>query len=83
MKEKQHCVKTVHAEENSVAQAAMNGTNINYAILYLTSNTYLSCFKIIANCGIKKIYFGEFYKDERIFEFAEKTGIELIDMSQF
>ena len=83
MMENQHCVRTVHAEVNAVAQAAMNGTNINDASVYLTSSPRWSCFKIIANCGIKKIYFGEFYKDERIFEFAEKTGIELIDMSQF
>ena len=27
MMENQHCVRTVHAEVNAVAQAAMNGTN--------------------------------------------------------
>jgi len=82
MMENQHCVRTVHAEVNAVAQAAMNGTNINDASVYLTTSPCWACFKIIANCGIKKIYFGEFYRDERIFEFAKKTGIELIDMSK-
>tara|TARA_B100000749_G_scaffold213548_1_gene168387 strand:+ start:3396 stop:3821 length:426 start_codon:yes stop_codon:yes gene_type:complete len=83
MMENQHCVRTVHAEVNAVAQAAMNGTNINNASVYLTSSPCWSCFKIISNCGIKKIYFGEFYRDERIFKFAKETEIELIDMSKF
>ena len=83
MMENQHCVRTVHAEVNAVAQAAMNGTNINNASVYLTSSPCWPCFKIISNCGIKKIYFGEFYRDERIFKFAKETEIELIDMSKF
>ena len=82
MMENQHCVRTVHAEVKAVAQAAMNGTNINDASVYLTTSPCWACFKIIAYFGIKKIYFGEFYRDERIFEFAKKTGLELIDMSK-
>jgi len=33
---------------------------------------------MIANAGIKRIVYGEFYRDERIFEVARKVGIELV-----
>ena len=77
-----HCVRTVHAEVNAVAQSSMNGTNINNSSIYLTASPCWPCFKILANSGIKKIYFGEFYRDNKIFTFAQETGIELIDMSK-
>jgi dCMP deaminase len=33
---------------------------------------------MIANAGLSKIVYGEFYRDQRIFEFAQKLGIELV-----
>ena len=32
---------------------------------------------MIANAGISEIYFGEFYRDERIFDVAQRLGIRL------
>ena len=37
---------------------------------------------MIANAGINKIYFGEFYRDERIIELAKKLDIQLSDLSK-
>ena len=36
---------------------------------------------LFANAGISRIGFGEFYRDQRIFEIATRLGIELVDMS--
>lgn len=77
-----HCVRTVHAESNAVAQAAKNGVAIDNAEIYVTASPCLTCFKLIANCGIKKVYYKEFYRDERINEYAKETGIELIYMGK-
>ena len=38
------------------------------------------CFKLIANSGIRRIYYGEFYRDERSRQVAEQIGIELVDL---
>ena len=35
---------------------------------------------MIANSGIGRIVYGEFYRDERIFQVAQKLGIELVDL---
>jgi dCMP deaminase len=73
-----HCVATIHAEANAILQAAKNGVRIEGAEVYITASPCWSCFKMLANTGIKKIYYGEFYRDERIFDVAKRLGIELI-----
>lgn len=76
-----HCVATVHAEANAIIQAAKNGVAIDGAELYTTASPCWSCFKLLANAGIRRVYFGEFYRDERSLEVARKIGIELVDLS--
>lgn len=75
-----HCVATVHAEANAIVQAARNGVRIDGATIYTTASPCWPCFKLIANAGCTRIVFGEFYRDERIFEYAKKIGIELSAM---
>lgn len=82
MMEDRHCVATVHAEANAIIQAAKNGVNINGSSIYTTASPCWNCFKLIVNSGIRCIYFGEFYRDERIFEVAKELGIELVDLSK-
>ena len=76
-----HCVATVHAEANAIIQAAKNGVRIEGAELYTTASPCWNCFKLIANAGIRRIYYGEFYRDTRSIEVATRVGIELIDLS--
>jgi dCMP deaminase len=73
-----HCVATIHAEANAIVQAARNGVRIEGAEIYITASPCWSCFKMIANAGIVAIFYGEFYRDERIFSVAEQLGIRLV-----
>ena len=75
-----HCVATVHAEANAIIQAAKNGVAIDGAELYTSASPCWGCFKLIANSGIRRIYYGEFYRDERSREMAVRLGIELVDL---
>ena len=77
MMENGHCVATIHAEANAIIQSAKNGVNIDGATIYVTASPCWNCFKQIANSGIRRICYGEFYRDERIFQVAERIGIEL------
>ncbi len=76
-----HCVATIHAEANSVLQAARNGVRIDGADLYTTASPCWPCFKLIANAGIKRVVYAEFYRDDRIFDVARRLGISLVDLS--
>ncbi len=78
--ENDHCVRTVHAEANAIIQAARHGTRLEGAEIYVTASPCFNCFKLIANAGIRRIYYGEFYRDERVHRFAEELGIEMIHL---
>jgi dCMP deaminase len=77
-----HCVRTVHAEANAIVQAARNGMRIDGASITVTASPCWGCFRLIANAGIVRIVFGEFYRDQKIFDVSQKLGIELVDFSK-
>jgi len=77
-----HCVRTVHAEANAIVQAARHGMRIEDASIYVTASPCWGCFRLIANAGIVRIVFGEFYRDQKIFDVSQKLGIELVDFSK-
>jgi dCMP deaminase len=79
--EEGHCVSTVHAEANAIIQAARNGVSIGGAELYTTASPCWPCFKLVANAGLSRVYYGEFYRDERSIQVAREAGIALVDLS--
>ncbi len=78
MMESDHCVQTVHAEANAIVQAARNGVRLDGAMIYVTASPCWGCMKLIANAGLSRIVFGEFYRDQRIFDVATKLAIDLV-----
>lgn len=78
--EEGHCVRTVHAEANAIVQAARSGTSLEGAGIYVTASPCFSCFKLIANAGIRRVAFGEFYRDEKIFAFSQQLGVDLVEV---
>ena len=76
--ENDHCVRTTHAEVNAVVQAAKHGVSTEGCSAYVTASPCWHCFKILASAGIRRIVFGEFYRDERIFEAASLLSIEIV-----
>lgn len=81
MMENGHCVATIHAESNAILQAARNGVRIEDGTIYVTASPCWNCFKEIANAGLRRIVYGEFYRDDRIFSVAERLGIELVHLT--
>lgn len=75
-----HCIRTTHAEANAIVQAAKNGIKTDDSEIYVTASPCYNCFKLIANSGIKIIFYEEFYRDERIIERANEVGIELVSL---
>jgi dCMP deaminase len=78
--EEGHCVRTVHAEANAIVQAARSGNSLEGAGIYVTASPCFNCFKLIANAGLRRIAFGEFYRDEKIFSFSQQLGVELVEV---
>jgi dCMP deaminase len=50
-----HCVRTVHAEQNAICQAAKNGVSVDWATIYCKTTPCKICTMLIISCGIKKV----------------------------
>jgi len=74
----QHCVRTVHAEQNAVCQAAKRGISIEGATIYIRMTPCKVCAMLLINCGIKRVYCEKRYhageESEKMFK---KAGIKL------
>lgn len=51
----QHCVRTVHAEQNAICQAAKLGISLDNGTLYCKMTPCRTCAMLIINCGIKRV----------------------------
>ncbi len=59
----QHCVRTVHAEQNAICQAAKRGVGIQGATLYCRMTPCRTCAMMIINCGIVRVVCERRYHD--------------------
>jgi len=50
-----HCMRTVHAEQNAICQAAKLGISLNDATLYCKMTPCRTCAMLIINCGIRRV----------------------------
>lgn len=59
----QHCVRTVHAEQNAICQAARRGAGIEGSTLYCRMTPCRTCAMMIINCGIVRVVCERRYHD--------------------
>ncbi|HPE86219.1 MAG TPA: cytidine/deoxycytidylate deaminase family protein [Bacteroidales bacterium] len=51
----QHCMRTVHAEQNAICQAAKRGIALQGSTLYCRMTPCRTCAMLIINCGIVRV----------------------------
>lgn len=74
----QHCVRTVHAEQNALVQAARHGVSVEGATFYTKMTPCRVCAMLLINAGIKRIVCERRYHDgKESEEMFKKAGIEL------
>ena len=73
-----HCVRTVHAEQNAVIQAALHGVSTEGSTMYSTHEPCLICTKILINAGVVRIVFANDYPDEFAHQLLAEAGVELV-----
>lgn len=73
-----HCVRTTHAEQNAICQAAKLGISIDGATLYCKMTPCSTCAKMIINTGIKKVVAEKkYHAGKETEEMFKQAGIEL------
>lgn len=73
-----HCVRTTHAEQNAIIQAAVHGSSTAGATLYSTHSPCKICTKIILNAGIVRVVSAELYRDETVISMFKEAGVEFV-----
>ncbi|MBN1943659.1 MAG: cytidine/deoxycytidylate deaminase family protein [Phycisphaerae bacterium] len=51
----EHCVRTIHAEQNAICQAARRGIPLDGATLYCRMTPCRTCAMLIISCGIRRV----------------------------
>ena len=77
-----HCVRTVHAEQNAICQAAKLGISLENSTLYCRMTPCRTCAMLIINCGIKRVVCEKKYhagkESEEMFKLA-KVSLEFMN----
>ena len=73
-----HCVRTVHAEQNAICQAAKRGIALEGATLYCRMTPCRTCAMLIINCGIKRVVCQQkYHAGEESEQMFKEAGIQL------
>ncbi len=72
----------IHAEQNAIIQAAVNGTQINGSVLYCTTQPCIICTKMIINAEITKVFVAETYPDNMSLDMFDEAGVEVIHVNR-
>ncbi|MCL4314475.1 MAG: cytidine/deoxycytidylate deaminase family protein [Candidatus Thermoplasmatota archaeon] len=62
--ERHELCRGLHAEQNAIIQAAVHGSSISGAVIYVTTHPCSVCSKMIMNAQIKEIIYADGYPDE-------------------
>lgn len=58
-----HCIRTVHAEANAIADAARRGVAIAGATAYVTHAPCRTCAMLLVSAGVVRVVFDAMYDD--------------------
>jgi dCMP deaminase len=73
-----HCIRTVHAEENAILQAARYGISLKGGTIYCKMTPCFNCAKMIVSVGINRVVAKKRYHAEALsVELFKKANIEL------
>lgn len=72
-----HCIRSLHAEQNALLQAALIGVPCEGATMYVTCQPCNSCAKMIINAGIRHVIYEGDYPDEFSKELFRAANIEV------
>lgn len=75
----EHCMRTVHAEQNAICQAAKIGVSISGATIYTRMTPCRTCAMLIINCGIKRVVCErKYHQAEASEKMFQEVGIEIV-----
>lgn len=72
-----HCIRSLHAEQNALLQAAKIGVSCEDSWIYVTCQPCNACAKMLVNAGVQRVIYEGDYPDEFSKEIFRECGIEV------
>lgn len=69
--------EVLHAESNAISKLARSSESGDGATMFITHAPCMECSKLIYQSGIKKVYFGQAYRDSAGIEFLKKCKVDI------
>ena len=69
--------EVLHAESNAIAKLARSNNSGSGADIFVTHAPCLECSKLIYQSGIRRVFYGEAYRDPAGLDFLQRSGIEV------
>ncbi|MCD8478971.1 MAG: cytidine/deoxycytidylate deaminase family protein [Candidatus Cloacimonetes bacterium] len=76
--EKHELCRGVHAEQNAIIQAAINGSSTRGTTLYCTHQPCSICARLIINAEIRTVYIANGYPDALGEQLLSEAGVTMI-----
>ncbi|MDO8538019.1 MAG: cytidine/deoxycytidylate deaminase family protein [archaeon] len=74
----QHCVRTIHSEQNAITQAAKHGISLDGSTLYAKMEPCRVCAMLIISVGIKRVVCQrQYHAAQETREMFQKSGVQL------
>ncbi|MEI6529447.1 MAG: cytidine/deoxycytidylate deaminase family protein [Candidatus Falkowbacteria bacterium] len=78
-----HCIRTAHAEQNAICEAARMGIALEASTLYCKMTPCYTCAKMIINAGIKRVVCAQdYHASARSKEIFKEAGLEFALLSE-
>ena len=75
--ERHELCRGLHAEQNTIIQAAVQGICVAGSTLYCTASPCSLCAKMLINAGVERVVFDGVYPDERAMAYSEEAGVRV------
>jgi len=72
--------EVLHAETNAIAKLARSNESGLGSDMFITHGPCLDCAKLIYQSGIRRVYFGQHYRDEDGIKFLKDSGIDVVQV---
>jgi len=74
--------EVLHAESNAIAKLAKSPESGDGATIFITHSPCIECSKLIYQSGIKRVYFGEQYRNTDGIDFLKASKIDVVKVDK-
>lgn len=77
--------EVLHAESNAISKLAKSANSGDGADIFITHAPCLDCAKLIYQSGIRRVWFGQHYRDDAGVKFLTASGVAVVtpEMQEF